>query len=149
MLDDALYIALQKEINELKTKLAVTDYFINNFKEQDIRASAKIEVLSEKITALETKLYNDFKDINRTIEINTTNLEARITKIQESVGSVAQNSFIQFTGEMDIKKWIQIISVIASILLSVGVLDNYVSSSIDPSNSKIEKQLERLVELSK
>lgn len=149
MLDDALYIALQKEINELKTKLAVTDYFINNFKEQDIKASAKIEALSEKITALETKLYNDFKDINRTIEINTTNLEARITKIQESVGSVAQNSFIQFTGEMDIKKWIQIISVIASILLSVGVLDNYVSSSIDPSNSKIEKQLERLVELSK
>lgn len=149
MLDDALYIALQKEINELKTKLAVTDYFINNFKEQDIKASAKIEVLSEKITALETKLYNDFKDINRTMEINTANLEAKITKIQESVGSVAQNSFIQFTGEMDIKKWIQIISVIASILLSVGVLDNYVSSSIDPSNSKIEKQLERLVELSK
>lgn len=149
MLDDALYIALQKEINELKTKLAVTDYFINNFKEQDIKASAKIEVLSEKITALETKLYNDFKDINRTMEINTANLEAKITKIQESVGSVAQNSFIQFTGEMDIKKWIQIISVIASILLSVGVLDNYVSSSIDPSNSKIEKQLERLVELAK
>lgn len=149
MLDDALYIALQKEINELKTKLAVTDYFINNFKEQDIKASAKIEVLSEKITALETKLYNDFKDINRTMEINTANLEARITKIQESVGSMAQNSFIQFTGEMDVKKWIQIISVIVSILLSVGVLDNYVSSNIDPSNSKIEKQLERLVELSK
>lgn len=149
MLDDTLYIALQKEINELKTRLAVTDYFINNFEEQDTKALAKIEVLSEKITSLETKLYNDFKDVHRTIEINTTHLEAKVTKIQESIGSVAQNSFIQFTSELDIRKWIQIISVVASILLSVGVLDNYVSSSIDPSTSKIEKQLERLVELSK
>lgn len=143
------YNSLKEELNKVKTKIAVTDYFVNSFKEQDVETLRRLESLKERVLKLETSSYNQFKDLERVIDSRIESIEKRVIALNKSLTPVAENSLLQFTNNMDVKKWTALISIIISVLASAGILDNLVSSNVrNDSNEDLTNRLEELLELS-
>jgi len=139
------YKIILDEINSLKTKLAVTDYFINNFKDDSLSSINKLEELKERVQSLEIKLYNNFQDIERSIKENTHNFDSKITVIQSALTSLTSNNFFNFTNNLDIKKWITFGGLFFSVLTSVGLFDDFLRKDI--SQDELQNKIERLIQL--
>lgn len=142
-----------KDILELITLLRIdikTIYKdVDSFREQDKDTIRKLEILRERVSKLESNSYNQFKDLERHIEKKVNAIEAKITGLHESLEPVTENSILQFTTNMDMKKWAALLSIIISVLASAGILDNVVSSNVaQDSNAELTNRLEELLELS-
>lgn len=137
---------LRNQISDLKGKLTVMDFFVTNFKKQDLNTIENVDKLKIRVQNLENKLYNDIKDIERAIETKITTLEDKLTRMEEAMDPLVNNSFLMFTKTMDVKKWGAILGIVVSILTSVGVLDNVIADNISDSN--INERIEQLLELS-
>jgi len=138
---------LFKEINELKSKLTVIDFFITNFKEQDVLTGENVTKLRDRVQQLENKLYNDVRDIERKIDEKITKLENKLESMENSMDPLIHNSFLIFTKTMDLKKWITIAGIVVSVLTSVGVLDNVITDNIS-NDGELNDRIEKLLELS-
>jgi hypothetical protein len=141
------YKELIEKYNVLYSKLAVTDYLITDFKNQQTADIAKLEELKEKIVAMDHKAASDLKDFEFSTTKKFLDLENKILSTESKVTSLNNNSFIQLTNTMDLKKWATLFGIIISLLASAGVLDNFISSSFteDQLNNKI-KELIKLTE---
>lgn len=139
------YIKILEEFSSLKTKLAVTDYFINNFKDTELNTVRKLDELKERVTILETRIYNNFQDVERSINDNVNKLDNKITALQASIVPLNNNNFLQFTNSMDLKKWVTLFGIIVSVLASAGVLDNVLSSNV--TEEQLNNKIEQLIKL--
>ena len=140
------YKQILKDLNELKSRLSILDYFVDSFKEQDIETIAKINSIAERLQQLEWKHAQEIKDIQRNIQSKIDNLEKSVGSIKESIDPVVNNSFLKVTQTMDMKKWILLITGTVSILTSAGVLDNAISDNISQEDV-LNERLEQLIEL--
>lgn len=139
------YKSILEELSALKTKLAVTDYFINNFKDTELNTIKKLDELKDRVSSLEIKIYNNFQDVERSTSDKINKLDIKITQLQNSIAPLNNNNFLQFTNTMDVKKWVALGSIIISILASAGVLDNFLSKNI--SEDELQTKIEQLIKL--
>jgi hypothetical protein len=139
------YKSILEELSALKTKLAVTDYFINNFKDTELNTIKKLDELKDRVSSLEIKIYNNFQDVERSTSDKINKLDIKITQLQNSIAPLNNNNFLQFTNTMDVKKWVALGSIVISILASAGVLDNFLSRNI--SEDELQTKIEQLIKL--
>lgn len=137
------YRQLYDELNTLKSKLAVNDYYIGNFKEQDVDTLAKLEVLKDKIDSNNQKLNERIS----AFEHELRSLKERINSIESNVNSVSSNTLVQFTSSMDLKKWITVCGLLFSFLASAGIIDTAITNTVDNSDEDINNNIEKLLEL--
>jgi acetyl-CoA carboxylase alpha subunit len=138
---------LFSEINELKTKLAVTDHYISSFKEQDTNTYHYIDELKSRVSKLESESYNNLQDLQRDLSARIERLETKLNHISDDMASVADNSILKFTSQMDVKKWVTLIGIAFSILTSAGLIDTAINNQIDTSDEDLQNNIERLLEL--
>ena len=140
------YKQMLKDLNELKSRLSILDYFVDSFKEQDGETIAKLNSIAERLQQLEWRHAQEIKDIQRNIHSKIDGLEKNVSSIKESIDPVVNNSFLKVTQTMDMKKWILLITGTVSILTSAGVLDNAISDNISQEDV-LNERLEQLIEL--
>ena len=140
------YKQMLKDLNELKSRLSILDYFVDSFKEQDVETIAKLNSIAERLQQLEWRHAQEIKDIQRNIHSKIDGLEKNVSSIKESIDPVVNNSFLKVTQTMDMKKWILLITGTVSILTSAGVLDNAISDNISQEDV-LNERLEQLIEL--
>ncbi len=137
------YKLLLTELNEVKTKLAIADFFISTFKQQDSDTLEKIELLKQRVDVIDAKLYNELKDIDRNISLRVANVEQTVLTLNTKIDNVSNNSFLSFTNNLDPKKWVLIITTVLSIMLGNNIVDNVVTDGLvkDPTKETIIQQL--------
>lgn len=135
------YKEIFAEINDIKTKLAVMDYFIASFKEQDTKTIEGLESLKQRLNELETKVYTSVKDIEYKIESKIGHVENKIDEVNSTIKS---NTFLEFTSSMGAKQWGILIAIITTVLSTIGSIDSIVGNS---SSDRLLDQIETLVEL--
>lgn len=139
--------SLLTEINDLKTKLAVIDYFISSFKEQDSKTIQDVEVIKDKLLSLETKVYNSLRELEYSIETKVGKIETQINNIDDNMSELKGNNLLEFTSSMDAKKWSVLITILITILGAVGGIDSLVASTRDNDNrEQLLEQIESLIE---
>lgn len=142
MLDNTQYEKITEELNNLKTRLAITDFFINNFKDQDLETIRKLDELKERVYNLENKLYINFQEMENSMNSKVSALDIKISQLTTNIAPLASNSFLLFTNSMDFKKWISLLGLIISIFTGAGIVDNAVSGKI--SQDDLDAKLEQL-----
>lgn len=137
------YKLLLAELNEVKTKIAIADFFISTFKQQDSDTLEKIELLKQRVDVIDAKLYNELKDIDRNITQRVVNVEQTVSILNTKLDNVSNNSFLSFTNNLDPKKWVLIITTVLSIMLGNNIVDNVVTDGLvkDPTKETIIQQL--------
>lgn len=140
------YKQLLSELTDIKTKIAIADFFISNFKQQDVYTLEKIELLKTRLDVLDTKLQNELRDIDVKIVQRIVIVEQTLTNLNAKIDNVSNNAFLNFTNNLDPKKWAAIVSIIISFMLGNGVVDNVISDNIDPRKDNINQNVEKLVE---
>lgn len=141
-MDDGTYKYLLVELNDIKTKIAIADFFITNFKEQDHTTLEKIEALKIRLDELDKELDLQVQNLDKNIVQRIIAVEQNITNVASKMDTFSNNKFLEFTNDIDSKKWVTIISVIISFMLGNGVIDNTITDRITPddtSSAKIEK----------
>lgn len=144
---------LFKDLNELKSKVIVTEFFLKSFKDQELITTERLETLKQKLDTLDNKIYNNFKDIQRDSEIETQDIHRQLEQLKSQIGSIEINitklskssllSFGATEGPIDYKKWITIGGILISILTSAGLLDNFLSkNNTKETTEKVEQLLD-------
>jgi hypothetical protein len=137
------YKEVIKELSEVKIKVAIADFFITSFKEQDYETLKKIELLKKKVEVLDNKLFSELKTIDEVVTTKINTLEHSILLTNSKLEKISNNAFLEFTNNMDYKKWVGLVTAIISVLVSAGVLDNTISSTV--SKDDLNKAVENIV----
>lgn len=144
---------LFKDLNELKSKVIVTEFFLKSFKDQELITTERLETLKQKLDTLDNKIYNNFKDIERDSAIKIQDIHRQLEQLKSQIGSIEINitklskssllSFGATEGPIDYKKWITIGGILISILTSAGLLDNFLSkNNTKETTEKVEQLLD-------
>lgn len=149
---------LLNEINTLKTKLAVIDFFINSFKEQDDKTIINIDTLKEKVNVLDNKISSSLRELEYLIETKITLVETRLKELDSNVSTIKtiayslppSSNLVNSTLDITPKKWAYIIVAVISIIGTFGGVDTIVSSSKDKNTRQdLINQIEELIQYSK
>jgi septal ring factor EnvC (AmiA/AmiB activator) len=155
------YKELLEKYNLLYSKLAVIDYFIVDFKEDQSTSIHKLEGLAEVMKDLSVKTNDYSKDRNANIkkiqhleqrilnvECNIIEIEGRLSLITNSLESLEKKitttqlvhrnpllslRIIELINAMDLKKWAALVGIFISILTSAGILDGLIDEQKDNS----------------
>lgn len=142
------YREFNKDLQEIKTKIAVTDYFLSGVKEQDVITTTRLEELKNKVSELENTYFVKFRDTEQKLEYNINSFKDEISRIKTSLEviekSISSNTLLQLTNNMDAKKWLTLIGILLSILTSAGIVDKAIFNNGDQTtiNENIQKLLE-------
>jgi predicted nuclease with TOPRIM domain len=139
------YKDLIEKYNILYSKLAVTDYFIVDFKAQQNANTLKLEELKEKISALDSKVHTNFNNLGSNLNRRLYELESKVEALETKITPLSNNSFLQLTNSMDFKKWLAFISILVSILTGAGLLDDLLSPSF--TGEQLNNKIEELIKL--
>ena len=125
-------------IYDLKSKLSESNIYINSLKKE-------VEDNKKELEKTENRFLEELKEATKPLEQQIQDLHNKIQELKDSLNIIKNNTVLKFTSDLDLKKTILLITAFISMLSSAGLLEGWVSNSVN--NNDLEGKVERLLEL--
>ena len=147
-------LELERAIANLKANITVLENNVAALKEKNNHHDVTIAQANTAIMELRLGIndrFNEFNsevigmqsDLNRVKE-DIDHLSDCVHSIETKVDKVHSNSLLEFTSELDIKKLVGIFILIASLISSPTIVNEFLEES---SNNNTTERIDRLIEL--
>lgn len=146
---------LEQNVIKLKAEVLNLETKVKELKDSDNSIINKLELVNQELVLLKVSIYKDIANLTNELLVVTTDIKQikeealnttiSVSKIEQKLDKVNNNSLLTFTSEIDIKKLLSILFIFITIFSSSTLISNLL---LNNANEEINiQQTEKLKEV--
>lgn len=146
---------LEQNVIKLKAEVLNLETKVKELKDSDNSIINKLELVNQELVLLKVSIYKDIANLTNELLVVTTDIKQikeealnttiSVSKIEQKLDKVNNNSLLTFTSEIDIKKLLSILFIFITISSSSTLISNLL---LNNANEEINiQQTEKLKEV--
>lgn len=140
---------LELMVMELKADVAILKTRFDMVREQSSKLEGSLESESKDFVDMKLELSTKFSHVENDLNNLASTVQRLSTTLKElsaRIEALANNTFLNFFSEFNIRKLVALIALIVSLVSSPTLITNYISKPADTSSEKLDELIKLLSE---